>query len=457
MARILYISFGYEPYWSGGMVYNELGLMRHLIQLGHKITHFTACRYDLSYKPYLKRKYINRIDSIEIVNSPSVYDPFCYRVNPRNHCINNMIDDFTRKVIGLVSPDIAHMSDLRMHAASIIDVLYSMGIPMIKTMHNYWDICPKGDLMINDEKLCEDYDNGNSCIRCLSPYTAYKIPFFHRIKGTIPYGRLRPLLKPWRRYKSLVGSREQASMPESMEYSSQAYFNRRKYFIEKLNKCSLIHVSSADVADRFSKYNINKDRIKTISLSVDGLTNIKPKEDYASHYPVVFGYRGEIHRRKGILTLLDAFSRLDQTKAKLIIYGEGERKIFKVYLERGLNIEYRGAYDRKRLNDVLNEIDVGIVPSIWAEIFGIVGLEYINARVPVIASNIGGIGEWLINEKNGLLVDPGDVDELTMAMERFIRDPTLINSFQSRTTRWKSMQTYTGQINKLYESCGVHS
>ncbi|UCD06630.1 MAG: glycosyltransferase [candidate division WOR-3 bacterium] len=448
--RILYISFGYRPYWSGGMVRNQIGLMKNLQAMGHQLSYFTACRYDLRNKPYLRSRKIEGLTAIELVNSPNLYDPYCYRTNPESHCSDVAVETLTEKVVNSVRPDIVHISDMRMQCASIIALIRRRGIPVVKTFHNYWDLCPKSDLLFDDKELCSDIANGAKCLICLSRYESGGIPFMHRVKGSIPYEYLFPLVSRLGGLKKAMGRRRDSDC-KPVDFSAKAYLNRRNYFIDMLNSCSAIHTTSRSVGKLIHGYGIDVRRVNVISLSAEGLSEIAAKPDHTGKLPITFGYRGRLHSRKGINVLLDAFSHLDQGKCRLLVYGDGNRNIMGPFLNCGLNIEYRGSYVPEEVNDKLEEIDVGIVPSIWEEIFGIVGLEYLNARIPVIASNIGGISEWLKEGRNGYLFPPGNTGALTKAMNKFIEEPKLVLHLQRRMNPWKSVRTYAAEISQLYE------
>ena len=66
-----------------------------------------------------------------------------------------------------------------------------------------------------------------------------------------------------------------------------------------------------------------------------------------------------------------------------------------------------------------------LVPSLWQEPFGLVIAEGMARKLPVIASNIGGPAEILTHEVNGLLVPPGDEQELSLAIGRLSDDQAL--------------------------------
>ncbi len=68
---------------------------------------------------------------------------------------------------------------------------------------------------------------------------------------------------------------------------------------------------------------------------------------------------------------------------------------------------------------------IGLVPSVWAEPFGLVALEAMASGRPVIASRIGGLTDIVLDEETGLLVPPGDVAALRAALARLLADPAL--------------------------------
>ena len=64
------------------------------------------------------------------------------------------------------------------------------------------------------------------------------------------------------------------------------------------------------------------------------------------------------------------------------------------------------------------------LPSLWAEPFGIVGLEALHLGVPAIASDVGGVGDWLDHGKSGYIVPPGDAAALAAAAGLLDDGPT---------------------------------
>jgi glycosyltransferase involved in cell wall biosynthesis len=76
-----------------------------------------------------------------------------------------------------------------------------------------------------------------------------------------------------------------------------------------------------------------------------------------------------------------------------------------------------------------------VVPSVWAEPFGIVVAEALAAGRPVIASRVGGIPEIIRDEEEGLLVPAGDVEALSTAMRRIVADQPLRKAMAARAAK----------------------
>ncbi|KKL44591.1 hypothetical protein LCGC14_2364160, partial [marine sediment metagenome] len=163
-----------------------------------------------------------------------------------------------------------------------------------------------------------------------------------------------------------------------------------------------------------------------------------------------FGFLGRLVPVKGISLLIDAFNEIDHSKAELTIYGKlpSSHMFLK---ERCLNsgINFKGCYNYKEISKVLSNIDVLVTPSIWFENSPLVIHEAFLAKIPVITSNLGGMAELVIHEKNGLLFEPGNVEDLTEKINIFIKNPKLIEKY-SQETYVRSIQKDAKEIEKLY-------
>jgi glycosyltransferase involved in cell wall biosynthesis len=135
-------------------------------------------------------------------------------------------------------------------------------------------------------------------------------------------------------------------------------------------------------------------------------------------------FAGRIVRPKGVGVLIRAAREVD---GEFILCGDGRELDGMRELARSLGVEERvrftGWLDAGQLATELAEASVVVMPSLWPEPFGIVGIEAFAAGRPAIASATGGIEDWLEDGVNGLSVPPADAPALAGALNELLADP----------------------------------
>lgn len=123
----------------------------------------------------------------------------------------------------------------------------------------------------------------------------------------------------------------------------------------------------------------------------------------------------ELHPRKGLTYLIEAFKKVYETepKTKLIIVGEGPQRKTLEKLIKKLELVNKIMLIGKHENiaQILKSSNLFVLASV-KEAFGLVLLEAMAAGLPIIASNTGGIPEIIENHKSGELVPPQDYNAL---------------------------------------------
>ena len=133
---------------------------------------------------------------------------------------------------------------------------------------------------------------------------------------------------------------------------------------------------------------------------------------------------GRVVPAKGLETLLEAIAGI---AAQLTVAGDGWRLDAVEEIARQLDIaprvHFAGWRNGAALASEYDRCNVVAIPSLWPEPFGIVGLEAMARRRPVVASMTGGIGDWLQDGVTGLGVRPGSVAQLRVALARILGEP----------------------------------
>jgi glycogen synthase len=130
--------------------------------------------------------------------------------------------------------------------------------------------------------------------------------------------------------------------------------------------------------------------------------------------PFTFGFLGRLVPEKGLGVLLEACRRLPREGWRLRVAGrapDGAER-FEARAE-GLPVEFLGFTDPARF---LDTVDVLVVPSIWAEPFGLTVIEAFAAGAPVIGSDCGAVAELAASLGSEWVVPAGDAEALAVRM-----------------------------------------
>ena len=138
---------------------------------------------------------------------------------------------------------------------------------------------------------------------------------------------------------------------------------------------------------------------------------------------------GRAQPYKGIQIAIEAAALLRGDGVHLAYAGDGEYlpALREMAETRGLtNVHFLG--HRSDVAALLGGATVAVVPSLWAEAFGLTVVEAMAAGVPLVASRTGGIPELVEDGKTGILVPPGDVRALADAIRLLLEHPSLRES-----------------------------
>ena len=149
------------------------------------------------------------------------------------------------------------------------------------------------------------------------------------------------------------------------------------------------------------------------------------RDQYAPNGEFLLFFVGRIAHEKGLHVLLRAMPGILQhyPNTRLLVAGRNSRHLFPLAVELGIDdsvnfLDYVTDQQRDWLYQV---VDAAIFPSLY-EPFGIVALEAMALDCNVIASDVGGLGEVIKHEINGLTVYPDDPLSIVWAVRRLLGD-----------------------------------
>lgn len=452
--KVLHVGWWTIEYRSGGSILHVETLMEFLKKDGLQNYYFCGGRYNLLYpKPYIKIWVKEYTTVFELVNSPNLIWSFG---NPEVHIRQQDIEKIFLEVVNNVKPDIIHFHELESLTGSLLVLSRNLGIPYVLDIHNYWYLCPQRDLMDINKKTCNEWEEGIKCASCFVLPTSSKVGWMY--VGYLANTWIGKLINIFinMAYKKRIKKENIRKVIADIKHIS-AYRARRYFFIFELNKASAIIYPSNRAMELYKTYGVeNQNSYVKLPINKNYL-NIKAKScKNISASNITFGYIGSILPHKGIHILIEAFNMANKQtgeKCQLIIYGSGDT----VYEEElkskcGKNIVFKGKYLPSQINEVLKNIDVAVIPSLWEDCSPIVLNELKLSKTPIIGSKIGGIEEAINHEVNGYLFTPGNVTELSSYMNQFIKNPNKIRHFMESMNFSFNIDTYINQIKEIYKS-----
>ncbi len=169
---------------------------------------------------------------------------------------------------------------------------------------------------------------------------------------------------------------------------------------------------------------------------------------------------GRLVYEKGIHVLINAVPKvLEKVNAKFVVVGNGYMKEPLSNLIRGLGLTHKvvftGFVDEETLRNLQRCADVSVVPSFF-EPFGIVALEAMAAKSPLVVSDTGGLSEIVEHDVTGVKVYPNNLDSLAWGMTRVLLDEKYANWLKNNAYK-KTQERYNWdgigrQTKNVYEA-----
>jgi len=356
--KLLMTSTFYPPYHVGGDAIHVYYLANELVRLGHEVhVIHNLDSYFWQNREMPKADFELSPDERPIthqVRSPfRKLAPLMTYIMDISYPVSKDID----KLVAKVKPDVLHHHNIAGFGPSLLKLKAPR---VLYTAHDYWIICQKSTLMRSDRTFC---DRPSSCNLCMLA------------------SRRPPQLWRYKNLKRLYSKNVDVIIAPS------------DFMMHQLVSAGLLN---------------------EISVIPNFVPNpiIYDSENFEFDFPF-FLFAGVLDWHKGILNLLSSFMSIrDDVSAKLLIAGYGplQRKIEKEIHDNNCSdkVIFLGKVSPIKLMYIYSKALAVVIPSIWPENCPLVALESLACGTPVIASNVGGMHEIVINDiyNKSIIYDP---------------------------------------------------
>ncbi len=390
-------------YNAGSEVYTQT-LSQGLVARGHEVHVFT--REEDPFGPDFRMRTETDPDdariSLHVVNHPRSRDR--YR--------ESGIDERFAELLDRLAPDVVHVGHLNHLSTSLVFEASGRGIPIVYTLHDYWVMCPRGQLLqmhpedpADPWAACDGQEDGKCAERCYARYF----------------------------------SGADAERTQDVEHWRAWVARRMRHLREVAERVDLFIAPARCLMERYAR---------ELPLPTHKLEYLDYGFDHARlrgrvrtlGEPFTFGYIGTHIPAKGVDRLIAAFGRLTGAP-RLRIWGRPrgqETEALRALAaalpgDAAARIEWVGEYRNQDIvRDVFDRVDAIVVPSIWLENSPLVIHEAQQVRVPVVTANVGGMAEYVHHEVNGLLFEHRDPSALAAQMQRLADAPALARTLGDR-------------------------
>ena len=401
--HILMLSEFYPP-MIGGMERHVQTLAKELVRRGHHVAVATLQSKGLRAFEEDEGVRVHRLCGWSRILAPFYQD--------QQHQFHPPLPDpgvmaGLQRVVALERPEIVHARRWMMY--SFVGLKVWSGAKLVVTLHDYSLFCSTMTYLHHGQ-ICTG-PSYTKCISCASPH--YGVG-----KAILLTNGLR-LSSPLHRHVD-----KYIAVSSAVGDASQQATRQPACSIEVVP--SFIINNAEDEAD-----NVGRPRF------------LPPKDNYML-------FVGRAAAYKGFAVLLAAYAELSAI-APLVLMITGDMDRLTV-LPKNVTVVHNVPHAQVMAG--WKHCVLGVVPSLWPEPFGQVVVEAMACGKAVVASDIGGLHDLVIDGESGLLVEPGNVDALREAMRSLLLDAARrerMGSVGRERAKLFTVGTVTNRIEEIYE------
>jgi glycosyltransferase involved in cell wall biosynthesis len=360
-----------------------------------------------------------------------------------------------RHVLDATCPDVLHVHNLLNLSFDLPRIAKQRGAATVATLHDYTLVCPSGGQRVHvaESHVC-DFIDADRCARCFAQSPLARQ--MHAAKAT--RGITGRFLGRTGRAAFKVAPGLASSILQTVngsEITDGDIRRRLGYARQVFESIDVFVAPSRSMADEFCKLGLARDRIQISDYGFRPASCTAARSRRAAEGERLrIGFVGTLVWHKGAHVLIDATKKL---RGQYEVQIHGDPSVFPDYVAAlrkaatSSAVVFANGFDRDRVADVYEGLDVLVVPSLWPENSPLVIHEAFMHKVPVVAARVGGIPELVGHEINGLLYEPFNTESLAAALQKLIDDRDLVARLSARVSTVKSIEQDAREWEERYQ------
>ena len=466
--KILHVSLGRPPFYTGGLTRYCEDLMLEQVNRGHNVGLIYPGNSSFNTETRINTKKEGNVLFISEIINPlpiamlsGVGDPKRYCIKCNSDCYDRFLDE-TR-------PEIIHVHSFMGIHKEFFESAKKRNIRLIFTTHDYYPFCLRCSLLDTSGKLCYEHSS-EKCMNCnkgmgLPPAWERMVrsKIYKYLKYTNTFKRIRLMGRKHIKSVENIIRHEDNSNEKTLGLKDHynkfhtelkvrenitVYEQLLTYYENILKLMDLIHCNSELSCSIYKRY-FPEMKYKIISITHKDIPNRKTvKKCLGSSFHI--GYLNGMIAHKGVEILLAAFEKLKDTdiiKWELELWGDDYSSI-----ADGDKIHNHGKYRIEEMDIVFSSMDLLIVPSLCWETFGFVVLEALSYGIPVVSSDRVGACMLLEGSPVKVIYRAVDAKELALVIEN-ISQKEMYKVLIEHINKMKinnGMDVHANEMMKLY-------
>ena len=336
-------------------------------------------------------------------------------------------------------PDVVHILHLMWVTGEVVQSAKKYGARIFYTPTDFWPMCPTYQLLNWKKQQCQQHTAAD----CRDCYVAERFRVQRR--------GVKMLVKAVRRNRMI------ARVPDFEPIMQE----RDRYFA-----CLFAMIDMVVPPNEFMKRMMIKSGYVRDDVPVIGFG--APVHDEQLHPPsgkipnkqgkIRVGYCGTIHPSKGLHVLVEAIEK-DPGVCDVLefdLYGSIQDMAYfedlKGRIGRLNAVRYCGVFASSEANQIIRNLDLLVVPSIWHENTPLIAYTALYNKTPLICSASEGLVDIVRRHHGGVFFAPGDSSELVSILQSVARDTALPCRWSNQIVDVKTSRDFAGEYYELYKA-----
>ncbi|MFT5286017.1 MAG: glycosyltransferase involved in cell wall biosynthesis [Planctomycetota bacterium] len=428
----------------GGVESHAQDLARALVARGHRV-HVLCLDVSADGEPF--STHTKDVDGIEVRRMVYAYGDHDRLARV---VVNLRAEEVIQCWLADTPCDVVHVHHLTGFGMGALRAISASGAPCLMTLHDYWPLCPRGQMLSAAKSICERPET-EACTNCLNSTWPHLMPSGAGVAS---------------------GPRD-----EPLSDDGEAVDARTAFALEMLELPDRLFTPSEAARAVYLKAGLNPDRVAVCENGVDvddlaaQVSSARAKAGSDDDASVRLGILGTVLPSKGVLELARVFVEAQVPGLKLEVHGNlpsyhGDESYVQELNALGAShpdLTIHGPYAREELVGILGGLDGVAAPSRWEEVFGLSVREARAAGLSVLVSNAGALPDVLRNPNSDTaasgqwIVDRDDWNAWAKVLHEFAGNPELRSAGSQGANAPRTSKSMMLQLERAYVEVIVDS